>query len=280
MVLVGPATVLAGAQSATAAPAGRYLDPVFSSVRVDADLVYGRVMRPAGVERLKLDLYRPAGDAARNRPAVIFIHGGDSSVDKGAARNRVVPRGLALRGFVAASINYRTGTNGATPAAQHDTRAAVRWFKANATRYGVDPRQVVVMGSSAGAVNALNVAFHPEDPGNSGHPGYSSRVAAAISVAGASTQPHTIGRGEAPIAMMHAADDMTAPLEAARATCTQTTTFGNVCEFFEYAEGGHPPGFLSEYHRRILEQASRFMCRHVLGGTACRDRDSDGVVDR
>src|SRR5687768_806535 len=74
LVLVGPGTSVAGSPT-------RYLDPVFSSVNVDKDLVYGRVRHLDGsVERLYLDLYRPAGDQRRNRPVLIFIHGGDSSV--------------------------------------------------------------------------------------------------------------------------------------------------------------------------------------------------------
>lgn len=261
--------VLTSARVGAAATSGRYLDPVFSTVKGTPDLVYGRVKHDDGtIERLKLDLYRPVGDTADNRPVVIFVHGGDSSVDKGLRRNRVVPMGFARRGFVAASINYRTGTSGLSRAAQHDTRAAVRWFKANAAKYRVDPRRIVVMGSSSGAVDVLNIAFNPQDAGDSGHPGYSSRVAAAVSVSGMSTQPQEIGPNEARIAMVHAADDTTIPITSAKVTCEQTKQSGNVCEFFEYAEGGHPPGFLIEYRRKITEQASRFICRNVLDGCA------------
>jgi len=275
------ALVLTGTQGTAAAPpSGRYLDPIFSSIRVDTDLVYGRVNHGGGVvEKLKLDLYRPAGDTKNNRPVVIFIHGGDSSIDKSFRRNRIVPRGFAQRGFVAASINYRDGTSGGTRKAQYDTRAAVRWFKANAARYRVSKTKIIVMGSSAGAINALHVAFNPEDPGESGHPSFSSRVAAAISVSGTDTEQQNIGPNEAPIAMVHAADDTVIPIATAKETCALTTTFGNVCEFFEYAEGGHPPEFLDQHRHQITEQSSQFICRNVLGGVACRDRNGDGLVD-
>ncbi|CAA9364790.1 MAG: hypothetical protein AVDCRST_MAG72-2606 [uncultured Nocardioidaceae bacterium] len=263
--------VLGGVQGPAVAASDRYLDPIFSSVRVDKDLVYGRVDHGGGdVERLKLDLYRPSGDTKSNRPVLIFVHGGDSSVDKGFKRNRMVPKGFAHRGFVAAAINYRDGTNGTSRASQHDTRAAVRWFRANADRYRVSPSRIVVMGSSAGGVNVLHVAFNPDDAGSSGHPGFSSKVAAAISVAGADAEPQHIGTGEPPIAMVHAADDTTVPIAAARATCEQTKASGNVCTFFEYAEGGHPPEFLTENLARITEQSSRFICRQVLDRVSCR----------
>ena len=266
---------------AGAAPTGRYLDPVFSSVHKVKDIAYGRVRHSDGtVERLFLDLYRPAGDRRRNRPVLIFIHGGDSSISKNFLRNRIIPKGFAKRGFVAASLDYRDGTAGMMPDAQHDTRAAVRWFKANAGRLRVNPRQIMLIGSSAGAMNALGVAFDPDDAGDSGHPGYPSDVAGAISLGGFATEPHDIGLGEPPIAMIHATDDLKVPVATARATCLQTTALGNTCEFYEYPTGGHPPEFVDEHLKRLLEDSSRFACAHVLGGAACRDHDGDGVVDR
>ena len=281
LALVVLGMIASGTQPVAAAPTGRYLDPVFRSVTKTKDIAYGRVVHSDGsVERLYLDLYRPSGDQRRNRPVLIFIHGGSSRVSKNALRNRIIPNGFAYRGFVAASINYRDGTVGALPDAQHDTRAAVRWFKANAARLRVNPRKIMVIGSSAGGVNALNVAFDPDDAGDSGHPGYPSDVAAAISIGGVASEPQDIGLGEPPIAMIHSTDDTTVPVAAARATCLQTTALGNTCQFFEYPDGGHPPEFIDAHLQRILEDTSRFVCAEVLGGAACRDSNGDGVVDR
>lgn len=279
LALVGALLVIASS-STSAAPRGRYLDEIFSTKRTP-DLVYGRVEHRDGtVERLRLDLYRPVGDRRRNRPAVIFIHGGTSSNDKAFARNRLIPRRMAARGMVGASIDYRDGTVGFTREAQHDTRAAVRFLKARAGRYGIDPTKIVLIGSSSGAMDALNVAFDPEDAGDSGHPGQSSTVAGAISIGGGSTEPYDITADEVPIAMIHAEDDTVVPVLAADATCEQTKAMGNVCEFFRYAEGGHPPGFIARHKNRLIEQSARFMCRHVIGLRGCRDRNDDGRVDR
>jgi acetyl esterase/lipase len=265
---------------ANAAHRGRYLDPIFS-VYSTTNLTYGSAPLSDGTfEPLNLDLYRPYGDTATSRPVVIFVHGGGSASDKSLKRNRSVAIGFAQRGFVAATINYRSNQaygNNTNP--QYDTRAAVRWFKANAARYRVSPAWVVVMGSSAGAVNVLNVAFNPEDPGNSGNPGYSSTVAAAIAVSGYASEYWNIGPGEAPIAMFHAADDTTIPIEEAMATCNQTQAMGNVCEFFRFETGGHPPPFLIEYRAQITELASGFLCRNVMGLAACHDLNNDGQVD-
>lgn len=275
------ATVLmvgTSAGTASATPAGsvdgarqgtRFLDPVFA-VRTTEDLVYGRVRHADGtVEELRLDLFRPAGDDRHRRPVVVFIHGGDSAVDKSAPRNRAVAKGFARRGFVSASIAYRDGTSGISQESQHDTRAAVRWFRARAGAYRVDRGAISVMGSSSGAVNALQVAFEPEDAGSSGHPGRSSRVAAAIGVSGLDYEVLQIGTDEVPVALVHALDDTTIPYAASVVTCEQTRALGNVCELFGYQEGGHPPQFLTENRRGITEQASRFLCDHVLVRSAC-----------
>lgn len=261
LVLSGALAVL-GSPGVEAAPRQRYLDPVFDAVRVDRNLVYGRV--PDGGERLRLDLYRPAGDRRTGRPVVIFIHGGDSSVDKSFDRNVIIGKMFAKRGFVSAVINYRKGTSGVAKDSQEDTRAAVRWFRKNAGRYGVAPNRITTWGVSAGAINALQVAFNPEDAGSSGNPGYSSAVAAGISISGTDYEVVEIGVDEVPIAMVHAADDTAIPIAAAQATCTQTQLLGNHCTFYEYAEGGHPPTFLNQNRGRIIEQSSQFLCREVF----------------
>jgi hypothetical protein len=61
-------------------------------------------------------------------------------------------------------------------------------------------------------------------------------------------------------------------------TCTQTQAVGNVCDFYQYPEGGHPPPFLIKYREQITEQASQFLCKRILGPVVCRDPNGDGKV--
>jgi dienelactone hydrolase len=268
---VSPGTALAAT--------GRYLDPIFSSVRRDVDLTYGRAIHTDGsVEKLKLDLYRPVGDTARNRPAVIYVHGGtQDTTTKDPARNRLVGQLFAKRGFVAAVIDYRSGA-GVDREAAWDTRAAVRWFRKNASWLRVAPSRIIVMGVSGGAITAMTVTFDWSDAGTSGSPGYSSKVAAGISLSGTASELYNIGSDEPPIAMIVAQDDA-AFYAGTLATCEETKAFGNVCELFIYPEGGHPPPFWLENSKKITEQSSRFICKHVLGPVVCRDRNGDGIVD-
>lgn len=103
---------------------------------------------------LHLDLYLPRGKAGR-RPLVIYIHGGGWMAghprQSGAFANW--PDVLALiasRGYVVASVEYRFSGEAPFPAAIQDVKAAIRWLRAHAAEYGIDPGRVLVWGGSAG----------------------------------------------------------------------------------------------------------------------------------
>lgn len=115
------------------------------------DLVYGSIN---GYRPMTLDLYAPTKPGAP-RPLVIYIHGGGWM--NGTSRNAAafsdfpaVMAGLAARGYVVASLNYRLGLEARFPAAAEDVDAAIRWLKAHAADYGIDKTRVAVWGGSAG----------------------------------------------------------------------------------------------------------------------------------
>jgi acetyl esterase/lipase len=268
------ACVPARVGAADGAPA-RYLDQAFGSVDVQSNLVYGRAPLPSGEEQdLKLDLYQPAGDRFNARPVVIYAHGGAfTKGNKESGHDWPYTDDFARRGFVSASIDYRL--DGSETDATDDMQAAVRWFKAHADEYRIDPGRITVIGSSSGAVMALSTAFAPEDPGDSGNPGYPSNVAAALSISGDSEHPDTITPGDPPIAMFHAMDDATIPYAAAEATCQDTQAQGNVCEMYAYPQGGHPPPFAIANRADIVQKSSDFLCRRILRPGACDPSKAD-----
>ena len=272
------AASVAASPAGVQAASGRYLDPVFGSVRMDKNMQYGQATRSDGsTQRLLLDLYRPSGDTARNRPVVIFIHGGDYTVKKAAWRNRILATMFAQRGFVSASIAYRDGVSGSDKEAAWDMRAAVRWFRKNAGWLHISPNRITVLGISAGATAAMHVTFNPADAGTSGNPGFSSAVAAGISLSG-TADVSEINAGDPPIAMIVAQDDH--PFwEGTLTTCNYTRNKGNVCDLYEYPSGGHPPPFFLANRAQIIEQASQFICSRVLGPVVCHDANGDGIVD-
>jgi acetyl esterase/lipase len=94
-----------------------------------------------------LDVYVPLGAPAAG-PCVVWIHGGGwSGGDKSPAAKAPALLGL---GFVVVSVNYRLSGVATHPAQIHDCKAAVRYVRAHAAAFHVDPTRIGVWGSSAG----------------------------------------------------------------------------------------------------------------------------------
>jgi acetyl esterase/lipase len=96
--------------------------------------------------KLQLDLIVPAD--VTNPPLVISIHGGAWSQGN---RKEQPFAWLAKNGFAVASIEYRFAKDAIYPAQIQDCKAAVRWLRANAGKYGYDASRIGVIGTSAGA---------------------------------------------------------------------------------------------------------------------------------
>lgn len=138
-------------------------------------------------QHLQLNLARPKTGSGPF-PAVICIHGGGFRAGKRDGYDGLCIR-LAERGYVAATISYRLAPKYQFPAAVHDTKAAVRWMRANAGKYNIDPERIGVTGGSAGGHLAqfLGVTANvPQFEGTGGNPEKSSSVACVVNVYGPS----------------------------------------------------------------------------------------------
>lgn len=100
---------------------------------------------------MQLNLARPK-HASGPLPVVLCIHGGGFRAGNREGYNSLCLT-LAQRGFAAATISYRLAPTHLFPAAIHDTKASVRWIRANATKYGMNPDRIGVTGSSAGGTS-------------------------------------------------------------------------------------------------------------------------------
>ena len=136
---------------------------------------------------LLMDILRPQNPSATPRPAVLFLHGG--GWENGDKEDHTVAALLASNGFVAATINYRLSGEATFPAAVEDSKCAVRYLRAHAARYGIDPDRIGAMGSSAGGHLAMLTGCADEKAGLEGSGGWqdvSSRVKAVVSYFGPS----------------------------------------------------------------------------------------------
>lgn len=95
-------------------------------------------------KKLLLDLYMPAG---KKEPyLIVWIHGGAWR----SGSKESPPAGMLPYGYALASINYRLSEEAIFPAPIHDIKAAVRYLRANAKKYGYRPDKIILWGSSAG----------------------------------------------------------------------------------------------------------------------------------
>src|SRR5262245_6394366 len=133
-----------------------------------------------GHERQRLDLYVPA-NADAPLPVIVWIHGGAWS---GGSRDNPVPAPAFVgKGYAVASIGYRLSQHATFPAQIEDCKAAIRWLRANAQTYRLDPEHLAVWGASAGGHLAALLGTTggvKELEGKGGNAEQSSRVQAVV----------------------------------------------------------------------------------------------------
>ena len=181
------AAVSVGARAQMGEPRGA------GDARVERDIVFGK----GGDKDLLLDVYHPAEGVTSKRTAIIHLFGGAFRVgDKSAQYVVNHAQALARLGYTSVSATYRLQSEALWPAQIHDTKAAIRWTRANAGRLGVESDRVVIAGYSAGGMLALLAAGTSgvaEFEGDGGNAGVNSDVQACVGVYPATGGPITRG---------------------------------------------------------------------------------------
>lgn len=188
---------------------GLYVSPQFDTTQIALylDVPYSKRPNEGGVQytssltksveigtaelTLELDVaVPPNATASAPQPAVVWIHGG-SFLAGSKEERRDDAMTYARAGYVAATINYRlTPDNQANPAirvraiqqATEDAMNAIRYLRANAARYHIDPSRIATIGTSAGGGISLINAIEADTLLNtvSDYPGFSAHVQAAV----------------------------------------------------------------------------------------------------
>lgn len=267
-------------------PRGRYLDAVFGEVDVVEDVVYRRTLDHRGnpVE-LRLDIYRPAGDTATSRPAIVWMHGGWFKGGDGGGGMPDYGEGVARRGYVGIDVGYRVRPDmdvenypdlyDAMVDAYEDATAAIDWVRGHAEEYGIDPDVIAAGGFSAGAVTTTNLAYMPGQlgPAAGQERGATSGIAAALPLEGWFVRPDDPALpvpgpfavpdpGEPPAIVFHGTADRLLPFGSPTETCPMAAEAGIVCEYVGYEGSTH--GDVSRRRREVLHRATRFLVDEVL----------------
>lgn len=200
--------------------------------------------------KLHMDIYSPKGDAEKNRPAVVVFHGGAFAAgDKADTDQHSVTYcdSLAARGFVTAAVEYRLGITAkfkdnaltidsldfsrTVYRGVQDSRAAIRYLRANAEKLGIDPNRIYVLGNSAGGILSLEniymdkaseipaVAKNKPDLGGLdeyGEQGFASEANAAVALWGAVHDIGIIEDNAKPVLLVHGKADSTVLFKTGR----------------------------------------------------------------
>jgi acetyl esterase/lipase len=137
---------------------------------------------PVGTTGHKLDLYIPSG-SSKPLPVVIWTGGSAWMATNGKDLAGILAAQLNPAGYAVAGVSIRSSFQVEFPGQLHDIKAAIRWLRANAAKYGLDPNHIAIMGDSSGGWTAAMAAVTgdaPEMEGNVGVTGVSSKVRAAV----------------------------------------------------------------------------------------------------
>jgi acetyl esterase/lipase len=151
-----------------------------AKIRTEKNIVYGK---GDGVD-LELDLAMPTGKGPF--PAVVCIHGGGWKAGNRQQLNGLTEM-LAKKNFVAVTVTYRFAPKYKFPAQIEDCKASVRWLRANAEKYQINPDKIGCVGFSAGGHLCCLLGAADEKAnleGKGGNPKQSSKVQAVVSFFG------------------------------------------------------------------------------------------------
>jgi acetyl esterase/lipase len=241
------------------------------NVTVRNDLVYSK----SGDREVLADLYCPKSGSGPF-PAVVYIHGKGLPTKSMGGTKAAFRRQAALlagKGFVGLSIDYRYRNEAHFPGCIYDAKAAVRWLRANAKQYRIDPDRIAAVGGSWGGYLVTMLAATqnlPEFEGDGSNLGFPSSVKAVVAFNPAADPLYRVNESKSgrptfedflgashrekpelwvkaspttyfskqtvPILFLHGTQDTTAPYAQAQATIEKLLAAGAHAELFP-AEG-------------------------------------------
>ena len=273
-------------------PSGDVRPPLPAGVVRHANLEYS----DPGARTILLDMYLPVQTPPHPLPVVMWVHGGGWNA---GSKERCPLVWLVDAGYAVASIDYRLVPEATWPAQVADCRAAVRWLRANAAKYHLDPDCIAAAGSSAGGhlaallgtadppaseatssrVQAVCDWYGPSDlltmPPNLPGPGKSeadlakangARLLGGIvrdrpALARQAGALHHASNGDAPFLILHGDQDPSVPLDQSERLHEALTEAGVPSTLRVVKGGGHGgPGFEAP---ELKELVRGFLDKHL-----------------
>lgn len=282
----------------------RYNSSVFEEVTIEQNIKYGQAVTQGGEKQsLIMDVYYPTNDTMTNRPLIIFAHGGYFLFgDKTGFAEEC--QYFAESGYVVATIDYRLidvdeteeVSKRAVIDAVNDQKAAVRFFNKDAqtkNKYKIDPNNIFIGGYSAGAVSSLHYAYantmddvlkmggkdlldyvleNGGIEGESGNPGYSTKIKGVINMAGSLHSAELVDSNEPILISVHGDMDIVVPYMSGTTGETDVVTEGSglihkkadeielINELITISGAGHEARFLCD---ECLNQIRQFIFKNL-----------------
>lgn len=242
----------------------RYLHDIFENVDIREDIVYGEVINSeGGMEKLLLDVYAPAGDKKKKRPAILWIHGGGFRKGNREKQQKYIVRmatEFARRGYVCFSINYRVRTNpkddktGTMTHALTDAMSGYQWIRANSKKYGIHKNKIIVGGGSAGGMIAVNLCYKD---GNDIENWNKKGIIGLVNLWGSpdeSWRMSTIDPSDPPTIIIHGTEDQSVPFINTERLTEELKHAGVSYEIVPIQGAGHTPAsHMEEFNKRIAQ---------------------------
>lgn len=267
--------------------------PAVPGVVEKLDVEFGK----GGDETLRLDIYWPE-NIDGPRPGLLLFYGGGWRQGR-KDQLRAYAQSFAKHGYVVATPQYRLREAGRWPNSIQDAKCAVRWMRAHAAEYHVDPNRIGVMGNSAGAYLALMVGYTPGVPefeGDGGWADQSSAVQAVVDIYGPAdfTEPvrrnhplilsymngtyeegaeryekaspiRYVNEKTPPTCVIHGTVDMLVPVHQSDWLVEKLAATG-IPHFYSRIDGWpHAMDFVSEVHAHTEALVTRFFDEHLKG---------------
>jgi len=278
-------------------------------VKLETDIAYRE-----GNEKWRLDLAYPEAKSKARLPGLVVVHGGGwRGGDKGGGQWRSIPLQYAAKGYVCISVNYRLTDEVPFPACVEDVKCAVRWLRANANKYGLDPSRIGAYGNSAGAhlvamlglvgpdarlegdgpyqeqsslVQAVCCSATPTDFSNWGGPGKSFRGESTFLAGPAETladrkkraSPISYVSPDSPsFLIIHGTADRTVPFSQGELfTAALKETGAKDVTFLKFEGAGH--GVFGQHSDETNPAMERFFARTLKGRQDDRGTESKGTT--
>lgn len=189
-------------------------------INIEKDVAFGETTNFKGEnETLLLDIYSPSEGVAKNRPAIMWMHGGGFRLQNDKSQKYIVEMAtrFAKRGYVCISINYRVRENpkndkaGTMKDALEDAMKGLNWLRENSDKLGVDKSKIIIGGGSAGGILGNNFCYRD---GSKNEKWDKSGIIAFVNLWGSPDESwgkYTIDKNDPPMIIVHGTEDAAVP---------------------------------------------------------------------